>query len=93
MIGFGINAQCCHKMIVSIDHSQEAFYQIVRRCYRFGQKHPVTVYPIFSEAERGVWENLQRKEAQAQEMMLGMVRHMEVEMRRELSELAPERRN
>lgn len=85
IIGFGLNAQCCHNIAVAIDHSQEAFYQLVRRCWRFGQKHAVNVYPIFSEAERGIWDNLQRKEKQNHEMMKGMVRHMEAEMRRELS--------
>lgn len=88
IIGFGINAQSCHNMIVSIDHSQEAFYQIVRRCWRFGQKHAVKVYAMFSEAEIGVWENLQRKERQSEEMMEGMVKHMEAEMKRELSNMS-----
>lgn len=91
IIGFGINAQVCHNIIVAIDHSQEAFYQLIRRCWRFGQKHAVNVYPVFSEAERGIWENLMRKEKQAEEMMRGMVRHMESEMKRELSDLALER--
>lgn len=88
IIGFGINAQCCHNMIVAIDNSHEAFHQIVCRCWRFGQKHKVTVYAMFSEAESGVWENLQRKQKQTEEMMAGMVRHMESEMKRELAEVA-----
>lgn len=86
--GFGLNAQCCHFMALSIDNSHETFFQIVRRCWRFGQKHKVTVYAIFSEAEQGIWDNLQRKQKQADEMAEGMVRHMEVEMKRELSEVA-----
>lgn len=90
MTGFGINAQNCHRMIVNIDNSWEAWKQIVSRCHRFGQKHEVEVYALFSEAERGIWENLLRKQRQADEMAEGMVRHMEAEMKRELSEVSDE---
>jgi DNA methylase len=89
IIGFGINAQCCHNMIlVGIDHSHESMYQLIRRCWRFGQKYTVRVYALFSEAERGVWNNLLRKQKQADEMAEGMIHHMEAEMKRELSEVA-----
>lgn len=92
ILGFGINMQCCHNLILAgIDHSHETMYQIIRRFWRFGQQFPVKVYALMSEAERGIWDNLQRKEKQAEEMMRGMVKHMESEMRRELSDEAPER--
>lgn len=36
---FGMNYQQCHQMVfMSYDFKFEAFYQAVRRCYRFGQK-------------------------------------------------------
>lgn len=83
--GFGMNYQHCSKMIFAgVDHSWEAFYQAVRRCWRFGQVRPVTVWVIASEAERGVIRNLERKEKQAEEMMEGMIRHMKTEMQKEL---------
>jgi DNA modification methylase len=92
IVGFGLNLQCCWNIILAgIDHSHEAMYQLIRRCWRFGQTHPVTVYALMSEAERGIWANLQRKEAQDKERMRGMIKHMESEMKRELSDAQPER--
>ncbi|MCH7832515.1 MAG: hypothetical protein IIC55_06545, partial [Proteobacteria bacterium] len=42
---FGMNYQNCHNMIFcSYDFKFEAFYQAVRRCYRFGQKNNVKVH-------------------------------------------------
>src|SRR5690606_32181494 len=41
----GMNYQNCHNMVfMSYDFKFEQFYQAVRRCYRFGQKHKVKVH-------------------------------------------------
>lgn len=64
--GFGMNWQNCHNMIfVGLSDSYEQYYQAVRRCWRFGQTHPVNVYIIISAKEGCVKENIERKEADA----------------------------
>ena len=57
-------------------HSFEQYYQGVRRCWRFGQKQPVTVDIITTEGESNVMKNLQRKAAQADEMFKRLVAEM-----------------
>lgn len=85
IFGYGMNMQNCHKIaVVGLSDSWEQFYQLVRRCWRFGQKHPVDCYIITSEAEGAVVKNIQRKEEQAQSMMQGMVDAMRDEMNTEL---------
>lgn len=64
--GFGLNFQHCNRMVfLGADHSYEKVYQAIRRCWRFGQTRPVTVYTITSEAEQAIVENYQRKEKDA----------------------------
>ena len=57
-------------------HSFEQYYQSVRRCWRFGQKRPVTVDIVTTEGERGVMRNLQRKAVQADTMFSHLVAEM-----------------
>lgn len=72
--GFGMNWQRCHKMLfVGVSDSFEALYQAIRRCYRFGQTHPVDVHLVLSEAEVSVLQNLKRKERDAQTMRHAMI--------------------
>lgn len=67
--GFGINAQNAHiEIFVGLSDSFEAYYQAVRRCWRFGQNHPVDVYIVISDAEGAVKANIQRKQADAERM-------------------------
>lgn len=69
IFGFGSNFQSCHNMIFcGLSDSYERFYQAVRRCWRFGQKHPVNVYIILSEKELNVLDNITRKQKQMDEM-------------------------
>lgn len=64
--GFGLNWQHCARVaFVGVTDSWEAYYQAVRRCWRFGQKRPVRVHIYASEAEGAVLANLRRKEADA----------------------------
>lgn len=78
--GFGLNWQHAHHMTFFPSHSFEQYYQGVRRMYRFGQQHPVTVDVVTSEGERGVMENLQRKAQQADKMFSELVRLMQNEL-------------
>jgi superfamily II DNA or RNA helicase len=75
--GFGMNWQHCNNMaFVGLSDSYEAFYQAVRRCWRFGQKKPVNVYVVTAETEGAVVANIKRKEADAMKMAENMVAHM-----------------
>jgi hypothetical protein len=75
--GFGLNLQRCARVVfVGLSYSYEQFYQAVRRCWRYGQTRPVDCYLVTSEAEGAVLQAIERKEAQAQEMMREIVGHM-----------------
>jgi superfamily II DNA or RNA helicase len=67
--GWGLNWQHSARMaFVGVTDSYEAYYQAVRRCWRFGQKRPVHVHIFASKAEGAVVANLKRKEKEAQLM-------------------------
>lgn len=73
--GWGMNWQQCNQMVfVGLSDSFEAYYQAVRRCWRFGQKKPVDVYIIISDAEGCVKDNIERKQADAQRMTRELVK-------------------
>jgi SNF2 family DNA or RNA helicase len=73
--GFGMNWQCCSKMIfIGLSDSFEQMYQAIRRCWRFGQKHRVKVYIIVSETEGAVVANIKRKEADFERMLSEMIK-------------------
>ncbi len=74
--GFGLNWQHCAHMTFFPSHSFEQYYQGVRRCWRFGQKNPVTVDIITTEGELGVFKNLQRKAKAADKMFTQLVNEM-----------------
>jgi DNA modification methylase len=62
---FGMNYQQCNQMVfMSYDFKFEAFYQAVRRCYRFGQKNKVTVHILIPESQVNVRSTILDKEKQ-----------------------------
>lgn len=64
--GWGLNWQHCARMaFVGVSDSFEAYYQAVRRCYRFGQKREVQVHLFSSQLEGAVLANLRRKQYDA----------------------------
>jgi len=73
---WGLNYQNCHRMTYFVDHSFEAYYQAVRRCWRYGQQHPVTVDVVTTTGGKRVLANLERKAVQADEMFSALMRHM-----------------
>lgn len=74
--GWGMNWQNCDNIIFAgLSDSFESYYQAVRRCWRFGQKKPVTVHIIISEAEGAVKQNIERKQADAQKMTSELVKY------------------
>ena len=73
VFGWGLNWQHCARMaFVGVTDSFEAYYQAVRRCWRFGQRRPVEVHVFASSAEGAVVANLRRKEADAKAMAEAM---------------------
>ncbi len=75
--GFGMNFQhCARQVFVGINDSYEQYYQAIRRSWRFGQARPVNVYVVISEPERAVYDNVLRKEKEAEQMASELVRHV-----------------
>lgn len=67
--GWGLNWQHSARMaFVGVTDSYEAYYQAVRRCWRFGQTRDVHVHVFASKAEGAVVANLTRKEREAGQM-------------------------
>ncbi len=86
VLGFGMNFQQCHHMaFVGLSDSYEGYYQGIRRCWRFGQRSPVDVHIVVSEAERQVVENVRRKEAAAADLSAYLLQHLAGFERDELS--------
>ncbi len=72
--GFGMNWQHCNRMIfMGVSHSFEMTYQAIRRCWRYGQKKPVSVHFICSGADGKIIDNYRRKEAEHRAMSENMV--------------------
>ena len=77
--GFGMNFQQCHQMVfVGLSDSYEAYYQAVRRCWRFGQTEPVAVHVVVSTLERQIVDNVRRKETEASTTTDALIRYSPV---------------
>src|SRR6185295_3534565 len=86
IVGFGLNFQHCHHMaFVGIGDSYEQYYQMIRRCWRFGQQHPVDAHIVVSNSERAIVSNVRRKQADADEMARQLLVHMREFEREELA--------
>lgn len=76
LAGHGMNWQHCNNVaFVGLSDSYEAFYQAVRRCWRFGQKKDVNVHVITAHTEGAVVANIERKERDAMTMINEMVKY------------------
>lgn len=73
---WGLNWQHCAHVTTFPSHSFEQYYQAVRRCWRFGQQHPVVVDVITTEGETSVLENMQRKAKAADRMFSALIEQM-----------------
>lgn len=74
--GFGMNFQNCHRMVfVGLSDSYEAYYQAIRRCWRFGQQHPVDVHVVVSTLEQQIVANVRRKESEAADTTAQLVHY------------------
>jgi len=76
--GFGMNFQNCHNMaFLGLSDSWESYYQAVRRCYRFGQHHPVNVKIVLADVEQEIYHNVLRKEKRAEEMAENLIENIQ----------------
>lgn len=74
--GLGMNFQNAHRMVfLGINDSWESYHQSIRRCWRYGQVHPVDVHVVVSALEMQIVDNLRRKEAEVATWTDGLVRH------------------
>jgi hypothetical protein len=62
IMGQGLNLQHCRRMaFIGRSFSYEAWYQAVRRCWRFGQTEPVDVHLMVAEGEDQIGRVIDRK--------------------------------
>ena len=78
---WGLNWQHCNRVNTFPSHSFEQYYQAVRRCWRFGQKHEVNVSIVATEGESGIMANLKEKQRRAEHMFANLVACMNRELR------------
>jgi len=75
--GMGMNWQHSARMaFVGRSFSYEAWYQAVRRCWRFGQTRPVDVHIIVAEGEEQIGRVIDRKAADHNTMRRAMASAM-----------------
>ena len=90
--GFGMNFQNCSQMVfVGLSDSWEAYYQCIRRCWRFGQTKPVTVHIVLSEPEKAIHANIMRKEKEATRMSSELISHVKEYEREEVGGVLSEK--
>jgi hypothetical protein len=80
--GFGLNWQhCARTAFAGVNFSYEAFYQALRRFWRFGQLRPVRAHAVLADTEQHVRAALSRKQdghdAMRREMAAAMRRSAE----------------
>lgn len=75
--GYGLNWQHCSRMVFAgISFSYEAFYQAVRRCWRFRQMRPVDCHVVCADTEAAIWDIVSRKSADHDTMKIEMTSAM-----------------
>jgi len=83
--GFGMNFQNASRMVfVGLGDSYEQYYHCIRRSWRFGQYQPVQAHIVLSDVEEPIYQNVLRKEAQAQESTRRLIAHVSNYERSEL---------
>lgn len=77
IFGWGLNWQHCRRMVfLGLGDSYEQYYQAIRRCWRYGQRFPVDVRIVVSDAEGEIAANVRAKEQEAQRTAAEVVRAM-----------------
>jgi hypothetical protein len=74
---FGMNYQhCARQVFVGLSDSYEAYYQAMRRSYRYGQTRVVHAHIVLSDLEGQIATNIARKERGASTITAGLVAEM-----------------
>ena len=74
---FGMNYQhCARQVFVGLSDSYEAYYQAIRRSYRYGQTRVVDAHVVLSDLEGQIATNIARKERAASGITAGLVAEM-----------------
>lgn len=67
--GFGLNFQhCARAAFVGLSFSYEAYYQAIRRLWRYGQKRQVDAHIVLAQTEEMIWTVIQRKAREHENM-------------------------
>lgn len=75
--GLGLNLQHCARMVfVGLGDSYDSYYQAIRRCWRFGQSRPVRAHIVLTEPEEVIYQNVLRKERDAERLTRGLIEHV-----------------
>lgn len=83
IIQFGLNFQNSHNIVVaSLDFSFEGLYQVIRREWRFGQKHEVNVHIITTDTMSNVIDAIHDKQRKFEQMQKAMSDAMNATMRK-----------
>ena len=81
LAGFGLNWQHAARVaFVGRTFSYEAYYQAVRRCWRYGQSREVVVHLVIDDAEASIGAVVERKAEQHEEMKRAMATAMRGEV-------------
>ena len=84
LAAFGLNWQHCARMVfVGLSDSYEAYYQAIRRCYRYGQTRVVEAHVVLSELEGQIATNVARKERESSTITAALVNEMRASRVRE----------
>lgn len=87
--GMGLNLQVCARMaFVGLSDSYEAYYQSIRRCWRYGQTRPVHAYIVLTEPEEVIYANVCRKQREAEATAAELVKHVAAFERAEIASVA-----
>ena len=86
IFGHGLNLQQCARMaFVGLSDSYEAYYQAIRRCWRYGQTRDVHVYIVLTEPEEAIYANVCRKQREAEATAAELVKHVAEFERQEIA--------
>ena len=91
--GWGLNYQHCARIaIAGLSYSFEQFYQVIRRCWRYGQKREVFAHLIYAETEGPVYDVIKAKESQHEELQTEMneaMKEIQLEDRHRIAKSTP----
>lgn len=71
--GFGLNWQHCNNVaFIGLSFSYEAYYQAIRRSWRFGQTKPVNCHLVMADTESAILNAIERKKVDHETMKAEM---------------------